>query len=505
MKTRSILRFILLGVFHMLSSLSLASSGSIAILGDVEGEWAKVCSFVNSSSVLFFNENETKISFKNKEDKFVFIGDSIDKGKSNIKVLRLLVELKETYPDQVTLIMGNRDINKLRFLVELCDTALDLRPDSNPMGRSDGFRVSFWAEEFAKFEHKLDGKIVEYTHGEEQDKDRALKMKFLFAKTLGSPHAFEDFKEECEVLENKKLSDLEIPGRYLKIFLDPESGLMTRFLKQAKVLHCEATKRTLMSHGFLTDANYLFVPGLESRCRTVLEWEQELNTWAQERIEAAFSGDMSGYRKALELISYQEPEVVKGSWAGPLTCSVIQGRPSWTAQYDIEPPSSEIIGSLRAQGICRHVSGHTPTGDIPTVMQEGGVEFLIIDTSMTKPPRNATVEITVCNHSDIKATLEGLSICYGTVYDSRTGVRSLSQEGEDAWYLGTFSDGRALQVFFKQAYFGRPMPFGAPHYEVEDKSFLRAQEAAQEAGCFTKQLFPYFLKGFNQGVRSLRS
>ena len=39
---------------------------------------------------------------------FVFGGDCFDKGPGDIRISRLLVELKQAYPDRVALIMGNR-------------------------------------------------------------------------------------------------------------------------------------------------------------------------------------------------------------------------------------------------------------------------------------------------------------------------------------------------------------------------------------------------------------
>jgi hypothetical protein len=49
----------------------------------------------------------------------VFGGDSQDKGTGDIRFVRLLVDLKQRYPDRVHLIIGNRDANKLRIAAEL--------------------------------------------------------------------------------------------------------------------------------------------------------------------------------------------------------------------------------------------------------------------------------------------------------------------------------------------------------------------------------------------------
>jgi len=50
---------------------------------------------------------------------FIFGGDSQDKGIGDIRFVTMLLELKEIYGERVILIIGNRDINKLRLKVEL--------------------------------------------------------------------------------------------------------------------------------------------------------------------------------------------------------------------------------------------------------------------------------------------------------------------------------------------------------------------------------------------------
>lgn len=46
---------------------------------------------------------------------FVYGGDVCDRGSGDIQILSDLIELKRTYPDRVHLILGNRDINKIRL------------------------------------------------------------------------------------------------------------------------------------------------------------------------------------------------------------------------------------------------------------------------------------------------------------------------------------------------------------------------------------------------------
>jgi NAD(P)H-flavin reductase len=55
---------------------------------------------------------------------FVFGGDSQDKGIGDIRFVKMMLALKEKYPDRVYFIIGNRDANKLRLSTELSNEAL---------------------------------------------------------------------------------------------------------------------------------------------------------------------------------------------------------------------------------------------------------------------------------------------------------------------------------------------------------------------------------------------
>lgn len=56
---------------------------------------------------------------------FVFGGDVCDRGEGDLRVLRAVTGLKERYPARVHLVMGNRDINKLRMRFELAEYTLN--------------------------------------------------------------------------------------------------------------------------------------------------------------------------------------------------------------------------------------------------------------------------------------------------------------------------------------------------------------------------------------------
>lgn len=94
----------------------------VEALSDLEGNKNRLDDFLSQSENLILDE---KGRLKVKEGAhFVYVGDVMDRGPNSRKILEMLVDLKERQPNQVTLIAGNRDINKIRLALELNDEAL---------------------------------------------------------------------------------------------------------------------------------------------------------------------------------------------------------------------------------------------------------------------------------------------------------------------------------------------------------------------------------------------
>lgn len=98
----------------------------VGYITDVEGNLSFWNRYIEHSTVLSRVEDELIL----KENcQFVYGGDSCDRGSGDLQVLRDLISLKERYPDRVHLLMGNRDINKLRFPVAMLPEVLSLQPE----------------------------------------------------------------------------------------------------------------------------------------------------------------------------------------------------------------------------------------------------------------------------------------------------------------------------------------------------------------------------------------
>ena len=95
----------------------------LGFLTDIEGNMAYLERYVDISKVLRWGECEAGRRRLELIDPtrhyFVHGGDLFDKGPHDERLSALLVDLKRRHPDRVVLLMGNRDINKLRLAAEL--------------------------------------------------------------------------------------------------------------------------------------------------------------------------------------------------------------------------------------------------------------------------------------------------------------------------------------------------------------------------------------------------
>jgi hypothetical protein len=84
----------------------------IAYLTDVEGQWSKLESFATGNPFVRLDANGRLLVAPGA--RFVFGGDAIDRGPASRRIVLVLLEAKRRQPEQVVLLAGNRDINKMR-------------------------------------------------------------------------------------------------------------------------------------------------------------------------------------------------------------------------------------------------------------------------------------------------------------------------------------------------------------------------------------------------------
>ena len=95
-------------------SVSKSQEQRIVYLTDLEGNYDKWVEFQKLSGAFETRSDGTPILKPGYH--FVYGGDVSDKGSGTKRILRDLVTLKENQPRVVTLIIGNRDLNKIPLL-----------------------------------------------------------------------------------------------------------------------------------------------------------------------------------------------------------------------------------------------------------------------------------------------------------------------------------------------------------------------------------------------------
>jgi hypothetical protein len=99
------------------------ASLTISYVTDIEGNFAYFQRFVEASPAVSFDSPGSPDNgglVLHDGYGLVFGGDLYDKGPHDIRLTKMFCDLKDAHPDRVWLLMGNRDINKLRLISELC-------------------------------------------------------------------------------------------------------------------------------------------------------------------------------------------------------------------------------------------------------------------------------------------------------------------------------------------------------------------------------------------------
>ena len=186
------------------SNMSETSSDNFRIgyVADVEGHWNYFLEYVQRSNVLDWEEHEDHNNNLAKNDfgitfqrlklrpntYFVYGGDSVDKGPGDIRLCRALVGLKKRYPDRVHLLVGNRDLNKLRFSSELSDEDMN-RP-------IEVIERPFWDPKANSYKEHLEELAANGDDHLEHFNTKAERLRWMLKHTLGCPDTFEFRREE---------------------------------------------------------------------------------------------------------------------------------------------------------------------------------------------------------------------------------------------------------------------------------------------------------------------
>ncbi|CAK9048913.1 unnamed protein product [Durusdinium trenchii] len=327
---------------------------------------------------------------------FVFGGDLFDRGPGDLQLAKELVGLKQRYPDRVFLLMGNRDINKMRLTAELSDYAMNRTP-------SEAFKP--WWDNKA-----MD--LVKYLRKDNKEDSRVNRLKWMLHHTLGSPAAF-DFrrKELANFSRGLEISDEEVLESFLESVLQPE-GAVQSYLRHAQL--GLVIGDTLFVHGAAEERALGFVPSHQTRYvknkredllklpgsqkgLDLRQWIDALNRFAEEEVNAWCldpGWQPCGRRGGEALMAYQSRPAMALSTV--VVSSYVDGKNMPTRKAidkDVfegqrkcsDPLSKTVVEYLLRGGVRRVVVGHKPCGEAPAVLRtetvRGGYEVISGDTN----------------------------------------------------------------------------------------------------------------------------
>jgi len=307
----------------------------VAYLTDVEGLWPKLESFVQGNPwVSLDHEGRLRVA---PGAFFVFGGDAIDRGAHGRRIVAALLDVKLRQPDQVILLAGNRDINKLRLLRELSGFPPQRTPD------------------------------------EIRRAPRPELLRWILSNTMGAALAFEG--RQRELVDGGGDGDGEAVVESFLADLTPQ-GDLTRYLACCQLaFRCGLN---LFVHGSVTPENLGRVPGLPSPVDGVDAWVDALNRWYHQQIDAYLDppASLQGDPPWSPLVAYQAP--LPGTKLNQT--SVVYARPTDDAGNPALPPRA-VVEDLRRDGIHRVIVGHSPVGDCPALLRTEDFEFLLADNS----------------------------------------------------------------------------------------------------------------------------
>jgi hypothetical protein len=333
----------------------------IAYLTDVEGDWHKIADFCADNPLVTLSRDPRGDRLEVARGAvFVFGGDAVDRGPWSRRIVRLLLRAVREQPEQVVLLAGNRDINKLRLPREL-----------------GGFPPA-------------------RTPGDARAAGGATLLRWIMDNTMGARQAFEHRRTELGV-EGRPTGDDDVVASFLEDVA--EDGELLALLRACRVGFREG--RTMFVHGGVTEQNLFIVPNAPD-ARDADAWIAALDRWYAEQL-AVWERDPMSPGDALppwwSLISYQAP--LPGTRANE--GSVVYGRTA-DALNNPELPPRSVIGALASSGITRVVVGHTPMGDTPALLrdEEVGFELLFADNAHARLPSASRITI-VDDHVEVRA------------------------------------------------------------------------------------------------------
>jgi len=445
---------------QIVSTDGIAASvdGRIGYLTDIEGDLDFWRRYVELSDVLS-RDSEGAVALADQAH-FVYGGDAVDQHAGDLEVLEELLALKQRYPERVHFIIGNRDANKLRLLVELGQAHVE----AVPLGEHPG---PYWS---------ADGRPANRLSAEELgDTSLAVRLQWMLKHTMGAYDTFEHRRRELSRRQGGcDVSDDAVVESFLQLVRP--GGLLFEYLALARF--AVVVGGALFVHAGLPRGSEGWMPGWLPRWQGDAPARLPLAEWLTglERLRATAMAEVAatagvapgprawsmdgGYIHAQAgsaLMQYTMRDMPDG------TCQPSVVYNGWLdEEYQPMLPDEATCEWLRAGNIRCVICGHQPHGDAPLVLRVAeGIDAITADTSYASavewegeerpqstndvPGRGAAAVCeVVLEPAPAGIRVHGV-LGNGAVFEAQLDDRAVGRVTADGWRVkGRLGDGRQL-------------------------------------------------------------
>ena len=351
---------------------------------------------------MVYFDGEGHLQFARPEcgDSFVFGGDVFDKGDGDIRICTELLRFKNAHPERVFLLVGNRDLNKLRLTAELAEDEIDVPqpvptyPRAPPQVALRDFLEQCTRDgERAEGQEEAESKRPRRASGAEGANTLPNRLRWILDHTMTAKGAFEFRRRELARLRGVaegEVDDDEVV-RSFRDSVESEEGFVWQYLAQGQLLVLLGD--TLFVHGGVPPGAAGMLPPAEMPYRTppegaecgfrplpeghsVRDWVEAMNDFYRGglrdfRAQLRWRSDGSRSRGGEALLSLTStPACFRRS-------VVVESMLQEGSPLPVDPDTEAYLAS---GGVLRVVTGHKPCGDSPFVVRSD-VEFLMCDTT----------------------------------------------------------------------------------------------------------------------------
>jgi hypothetical protein len=332
---------------------------------------------INSDNGLFFRKTlQTPY--------FIYGGDATDRGPHDLATVEMLTDFKKRHPNNVALLVGNRDIKNNRFKIELDPTTIRDRLLSTeaPRWLSEvqqttplAYLLQYMRSHHFDVEDNM--KVIQYARAIPIELCQLIYLNWMLEKTMGCPFTFNYRRDE---LKRQTSCDFISDEKVLQSFIDETlpTGLMGEYLKLGQMAVVVPGTRVLAVHGGITYSNIGRIPGSPSTAipfANARKWVEVLNNWYAEQIRL---WSCAGGNKSLQPANTALDDAVlplPGKYKHVVTADMLSSDRHFTSV------PAAVCEYLHNAQISVVLTGHQPCGDHPALIRgENGILSINADT-----------------------------------------------------------------------------------------------------------------------------